>query len=143
MLPGVIAIAVGTKPSLYAEFGVIASVNVEDAAVVAVAATVVVVSEKPAMLAGEAVVLLELATYIKSVDVVQSEVHWLSGGKNPQPVRPIEIGAAIRPSKQTIFQNLCITGLSRVPFSKKPGSFSSLSPTPHPRPGARLCRTQA
>ena len=80
----------------------------ELAGVVAVAGVVVVVSEKPAMLAGDAVVLFEFATYMKLVDDVQFVVHWFIFGKNPHPVSPTETGANIRPRAQIVFLNLDI-----------------------------------
>jgi hypothetical protein len=117
LLLGVIVIAVGTKPSLYAELGVVARVSVEVAAVVLVAAVVVVVSEKPAMLGGDVEVLLEFATYMKFVEIVQFEVHLLSGGKNPHPVSPAVSGASSNAAAHIVFHPLNVITLPERPLS--------------------------
>jgi hypothetical protein len=133
LLLGVIVIAVGTKGSLYAELGVVARDSVEVAAVVLVAAVVVVVSEKPAILGGEVEVLLEFATYMKFVEVVQFEVHWLSGGKNPHPVSPAVSGASSSAAAHIVFHPFNIITLPERPLSVTPAYRREHSAVPQGR----------
>jgi hypothetical protein len=72
------------------------------------------------MLGGLAAELLVLATYIKSVDVVQPLllVHWFSGGKKPHPVdTAARHGASTRATARNFFQKFsmmgCIPAISR------------------------------
>ena len=111
--------------------------SVDVAAVVLVAAVVVVVSEKPAMLGGLADELLVLATYIKSVVVVQLVVHWFSGGKKPHPVdTAARHGASTRVTARNFFQKFsmmgCISASSRrnlPPHCKLNPSLVASQPT--------------
>src|SRR5271170_3984538 len=81
------------------------------------------------MLGGLAAELLVLATYIKSLVVVQSVVHWLSGGKNPHPVDTAARHAASpRVTVRNFFQKFSMMGCIPATSPRNHGLAASLIP---------------